>query len=93
MSTLRTLAIAAAFIGSASLAFAQGAGMGPNPNPPQQPDASMSAPGSTQSSQVKKSKTSKKKIYNKVTTKKHRKIYNKVATPKKKIQTQKSQSM
>ncbi len=93
MSTLRTLAIAAAFVGSASLALAQGAGLAPNPNPPQQPGASMSAPGSTQSAQVKKSKTSKKKIYNKVTKKKHRKVYNEAATPKKKMQSQKSQGM
>ncbi len=91
MSTLRTLAIAAAFVGSASLALAQGGGMTPNPNPPQQPGASMSAPGSTQSAQIKKSKTSKKKLYNKAKTKKHRKIYNEALTPKKKMQSQKSQ--
>ncbi len=67
--------------------------MAPNPNPPQQPGASMSAPGSTQSAHVKKSKTSKKKIHNKVTTKKHRKIYNEALTPKKRTQSRPSQGM
>jgi len=32
MTTLKTLAIAAALVGSTSLAFAQGAGIGPNSN-------------------------------------------------------------
>ncbi len=95
MSTLRTLAIATAFVGSASLALAQGAGIAPNSSnlPPQQQGASTSAPGTAQSAQMTRSKTSKMKLYNKATTKKHRKIYNEAVTPKKKTQPKKSQSM
>jgi hypothetical protein len=70
MPTLKTLAIAVAFLGSASLAFAQGPGIAPNGSVlppqtnPQGPAASPSA--SSQSAHVKKSH----RLYNMSTTSK-----------------------
>jgi hypothetical protein len=73
MTTLKTLAIAAALIGSTSLAFAQGAGIGPNGNnlPPQ-----TNTPGATQASPADPSLAAppkqSKHLYNMSTTsKKH----------------------
>jgi hypothetical protein len=71
MATLRTLAIAAAFVGSTSLAFAQGAGIAPNGSvlPPQtnSPGAIEAGPASPDvSANVKKSRP----LYNMYTSKK-----------------------
>jgi hypothetical protein len=73
MTTLKTLAIAAALVGSTSLAFAQGAGIGPNGNnlPPQTntpgttearpADPSLAAPAKQSKRLYNMSTTSKKK--------------------------------
>lgn len=74
MATLKTLAIAAALVGSTSLAFAQGAGIGPQGNnlPPQTntPGAPQASPASPdQAAPAKQSG----RLYNmsKVSKKKH----------------------
>ena len=71
MASLKTLAIAAALVGSTSLAFAQGAGIAPNganlppqTNTPGSTAASPTDPG--QSGQMKKTKP----LYNMSTTSK-----------------------
>ena len=71
MTTLRTLAIAVALVGSTSLAFAQGAGIAPNgavlPAQTNSPGGTAASPASPdQSAQVKKSH----RLYNMSTSKK-----------------------
>jgi hypothetical protein len=71
MTTLKTLAIAAALVGSTSLAFAQGAGIGPNGNnlPPQ-----TNTPGATTASPAEPAQAApakqNKHLYNMATTSK-----------------------
>ncbi len=76
MATLKTLAIAVAFIGSTSLALAQGPGIAPNSSvlPPQ---------SNTQGTVASPSGSSQRAVH----VKKSHRLYNEVTTSKKKHHT------